>query len=111
MRELKFSFIAFLYVCNTMSQKICTEAEFNELFNLYYDELCRIVMPVVKDQDVAEDTVQDVFVKLWIRRNEIEITTSFKAYLYKAVVFRALDHLRKQKSTAKVNQDLKVIYS
>ena len=94
-----------------MSQKICTESEFNELFNLYYEELCRVVMPVIKDADVAEDVVQDVFVKLWVRREELEVNTTFKAYLYKAVVFRALDHLRKQKSTAKVNEDLKVIYS
>lgn len=90
-----------------MSQKICTESEFNELFNLYYEELCRIVMPVVKDADVAQDVVQDVFVKMWVRRNELEVNTTFKAYLYKAVVFRALDHLRKQKNVAKAADELK----
>ncbi|MEO6304966.1 MAG: RNA polymerase sigma-70 factor [Bacteroidia bacterium] len=93
-----------------MSQKICTESDFNELFNLYYEELCRIVMPVVKDKDVAEDVVQDVFVKMWVRRDELEVNTSFKAYLYKAVVFRALDHLRKQKNVHKANDELRVIY-
>ena len=84
-----------------MPEKICTESEFNELFNNYYEELCRIVMPVVKDADVAQDVVQDVFVKMWVRRNELEVNTTFKAYLYKAVVFRALDHLRKQKNATK----------
>ncbi len=92
-----------------MPQKICTESEFNELFNLYYEELCRIVMPVVKDQDVAEDVVQDVFVKMWTRRSELEVNTTFKAYLYKAVVFRALDHLRKQKNAHKAADELKAI--
>ncbi|MBA3683558.1 MAG: RNA polymerase sigma-70 factor [Bacteroidetes bacterium] len=92
-----------------MSQKICTEFEFNELFNLYYEELCRIVLPVVKDVDVAQDVVQDVFVKMWVRRNEIEVNTTFKAYLYKAVVFRALDHLRKQKNAHKAVDELKFI--
>ncbi|MDX2173077.1 MAG: RNA polymerase sigma-70 factor [Bacteroidota bacterium] len=94
-----------------MSLKINSEQEFNELFNLYYEELCKIVFPIIKDADAAEDIVQDVFVKLWIRRNELDVNTSFKAYLYKSVVFRALDYLRKQKSTIKVNDDLKVIYS
>ena len=93
-----------------MPQKIFSESEFNELFNRYYDELCRIVLPVVKDRDVAEDVVQDVFVKMWVRRNEIEINTTFKAYLYKAVVYRALDHFRKQKTANRVVNELKVIY-
>jgi RNA polymerase sigma-70 factor (ECF subfamily) len=93
-----------------MSQNFSSELEFNQLFHLYYDELCRIVFPVVKDLDVAEDVVQDVFVKIWIRREELEIKTTIKAYLYKAVIFRALDHLRKQKNTTKVNDELKIIY-
>ena len=92
-----------------MSQKISSELEFNQIFQLYYEELCRIVFPVVKDQDIAEDVVQDVFVKIWIRRDELEIKTTIKAYLYKAVVFRALDHIRKQKNTTKVNDELKII--
>lgn len=108
---IKYTFFnRFLYVCNAMSQKICTEAEFNELFNLYYEELCRIVMPVVKDADVAEDVVQDVFVKMWTRRDELVVNTTFKAYLYKAVVFRALDHLRKQKNAQKASDELKIVY-
>ena len=93
-----------------MSLKINTEKEFNDLFNLYYEELCRIVMPVVKDADVAEDVVQDVFVKMWVKRNETEVNTTFKAYLYKAVVFRALDHLRKQKNAQKASDELKIVY-
>lgn len=94
-----------------MSLKINNEKQFNDLFNAHYDELCKIVYPVVKDLDAAEDIVQDVFVKMWVRRNELEVNTTFKAYLYKAVIFRGLDYLRKQKSTSKVNDELKVIYS
>ena len=92
------------------STKISTEKEFNTLFNLYYEELCRIAMPLVKDIDVVEDVVQDVFVKMWIRRDEIEINTSFKAYLYKTVVYRAIDHLRRKKNADKVKDELKNVY-
>jgi RNA polymerase sigma-70 factor, ECF subfamily len=91
-----------------MPQKSLNEFEFNELFNLHYEELCRIVFPIIKDKEIAEDVVQDVFVKLWIRRNELTIQTTFKAYMYKAVIFRSYDYLRKQKNTTKVNEDLKL---
>jgi RNA polymerase sigma-70 factor (ECF subfamily) len=90
-----------------MPLKISTEAEFNELFSLYYEELCRVVIPIVHNPDVAEDVVQDVFVKLWINREALVVNTSFKAYLYKASVYRALDHLRKQKNTDIAHTELK----
>jgi RNA polymerase sigma-70 factor, ECF subfamily len=93
-----------------MASNILTESEFSELFNLYYEELCKVIFPILKDRDAAEDVVQDVFVKMWLRKEELTITTSQKAYLYKAVVFRALDYLRKQKSTGKVKEELKIIH-
>lgn len=76
------------------------------LFDTYYEELCRIVYPVVKDKDAAEDIVQDVFVKLWMRREELEVKTTYKAYLYKAVVLRGLDYLRREKSKNKASAEL-----
>lgn len=90
-----------------MSLKINNESEFNNLFNLHYEELCRIVMPIIHDKAIAEDIVQDVFVKLWIRRDELEINTTHKGYLYKSVVYRALDHLRKVKTNNKASEELR----
>lgn len=94
-----------------MAEKKLTEKDFSELFNLYYEELCRIVYPILKDAHAAEDIVQDVFAKVWLRKEELTVTTNYKAYLYKAVVFRALDYLRKQKNTLKVKEELTVIHT
>lgn len=90
-----------------MTLKINNESEFNHLFNLHYQELCRIVMPIIHDKAITEDIVQDVFVKLWIRRDELEINTTHKGYLYKSVVYRALDHLRKVKTNNKASEELR----
>jgi RNA polymerase sigma-70 factor (ECF subfamily) len=94
-----------------MALKINNETEFSELFELHYEELCKVVMPIVHDIEAAEDIVQDVFVKVWIRRNELEVNTTFKAYLYKASVFRALDYLRKKKSSDIAYAELKIVTS
>lgn len=93
-----------------MSLKINSEKEFKDLFDRYYDELCRVVVSVVKDTAIAEDAVQEVFVNLWLRRHEISINTSFKGYLYKAVIFKGLDEIRKQKTKTNAHEDLKVLY-
>jgi len=89
--------------------QIHNEKEFNELFNLHYKELCRLLLPMIKDRDAIKDIVQDVFVKLWIRRNELEVQTSFKAYLCKAVVLRGIDHIRKEKTAMNAKTELKFV--
>lgn len=88
-----------------MSLTLHTEAEFKMLFTTHYDALCRTAWLLLKDRDMAEDVVQDVFVKLWLRRHELEIRTSFKAYLYKAVTLRAIDYLRREKRVEKISSD------
>lgn len=58
---------------------------FEQLFRLYYTPLVRFARDVVKDVDFAEDLVQEVFVKLWEKRQQITIQTGIKPYLYMAV--------------------------
>ena len=89
--------------------KIHNEKEFTEVFNQHYKELCRFLLPMIKDPDAIEDIVQDVFVKLWIRRDQLEIQTSFKAYLCKAVVLRGIDYIRKEKTITTSNDELKIV--
>ncbi|MCA6438248.1 MAG: hypothetical protein IM592_17440 [Bacteroidetes bacterium] len=43
---------------------INNEKEFTEIYNKYYKELCRLLLPIIKDRIAIEDIVQDVFVKL-----------------------------------------------
>jgi len=66
---------------------------FDKIFNAFYAPLCRYCLSMVHDQFVAEEIVQDLFCKIWIRRNELEIETSLKAYLYRAVFNHSLNYL------------------
>jgi len=45
----------------------------------------------------AKEIVQGLFLKIWIKRNELDINTSVKSYLYRAVQNYALNHLHQQK--------------
>ena len=58
---------------------------FDTLFRAHYKPLCAFAVQYVKDRDVAEDLVQDLFFRLWQDREKVSITTSLKAYLFTAV--------------------------
>lgn len=74
-----------------------TTSEFEELFKKYFPSLCNIGYAVVKDQDQAKDIVQQVFIKFWDKRNSVNTDDNIHAYLKKAVVNTAINHLEKYK--------------
>jgi RNA polymerase sigma-70 factor, ECF subfamily len=55
---------------------------------------------MLHDQTEAEELVQTVFVKLWESADTIEISHSLKAYLYRMVYTRTLNHMRDKKRKA-----------
>jgi RNA polymerase sigma-70 factor, ECF subfamily len=71
-----------------------SEKEFEELFRTLYTPVCRKIVQVVKDPAVTEDLVQNVFVKLWEKREDINITSSASSYVYRAAMNAAFNHLR-----------------
>ena len=73
------------------------ENAFSALFRDFYKRLYVFALRFVSDPQSAESIVQEVFVKLWINKNEINITSSVKAYLYTAVKNQSLNYLNKEK--------------
>ncbi|MGB3849969.1 MAG: RNA polymerase sigma-70 factor [Tunicatimonas sp.] len=65
-----------------------------QLFDRHYVALCRVALRLVHRSEVAEEIVQDVFVYLWEKRGDWQITTSVGAYLARAVRNRCLNHLK-----------------
>jgi RNA polymerase sigma-70 factor (ECF subfamily) len=62
----------------------------NTLFTSFYARLCRFACTCALTPEQAEEIVSDVFFNLWKNRDRIEIHTSFRSYLYKAVKNAAL---------------------
>jgi RNA polymerase sigma-70 factor (ECF subfamily) len=67
------------------------------IFDAYHPALCLLAYRILKDTDQAKDVVQDVFIKLWGNKHNLEITGSLKAYLKKATVNTALNAVRSSK--------------
>ena len=60
-------------------------SDFELLFRTHYSDLCAYANVYLKDLDAAEELVQEVFFKLWSKRDSIEITSSMQSYLFRAV--------------------------
>jgi len=71
---------------------------FDQLFLLYYKNLCRFALTVVHDADESEEAVQKIFVRLWENRKKLIIPDNPKSYLFKSVYFECIK-LLKHKNT------------
>ena len=58
---------------------------FEKLFRHHYASLCMYAFSITGRRDIAEETVQDVFYNMWKNREEIQIRSSVKNYLFGAV--------------------------
>jgi len=75
------------------------------LFDNYYNTLCNHALRLVKDASVAEDVVQEVMMTIWRKRAQIKIESSLKAYLYRSVTNRSLNHLRDRRNRVEEIED------
>ena len=76
-----------------------------ELFNQHYEFLCNVANRLLNDRDAARDIVQDVFLQLWRKKDELKIVHSMKSYLYKAVINGSFQYLEKRKRTIQIAED------
>lgn len=74
------------------------EQAFREMFRAHYSKLCGFAADYLNSVDRARDIVQDVFLKVWRQREEWEVHTSLKSYLYQAVRNRALNEIRRSET-------------
>jgi len=70
------------------------EKVFEELFRTYYERLCNYANTILNDMDEAEEMVQGAFLTVWEKHKSIEIHTSVKSYMYRAVHNSCLNRVK-----------------
>ena len=71
-----------------------SEAAFTQLYRRYSVRLYYNILALVKNESAAEELVQEVFSKIWRRRESIRVEKSFAAYLFIAGRNRVYDFFR-----------------
>ena len=80
------------------------EKEFKSLFDLLYVGMVQQATFYTNDFAVAEDVVQEVFVRLWEKRGELKNVQNLEGYLLLSVKNRCLNHLEHQQVVDKYKQ-------
>lgn len=68
-----------------------------ELYNTYWQLLFISAYNIIKDKELCEDVIQDIFMNIWHNREKLEINISLKGYLYACTRYQVFNQLRKNK--------------
>ena len=82
-----------------LAEKIRTgdAGAFEDLFRKYCQKLIHFSRRYVRDTQIAESLVQDVYLRIWQSREKLDPKSNIKSYLFTAVKNQALKHLRHAK--------------
>ena len=83
------------YLAERLISGDCKAYDF--LMDIYYQRLCAYAQSLCNDHALAEDIVQNVFVRIWVKRKKINPDFSIKSYLYKSVYNEFITQYRKNK--------------
>lgn len=75
------------------------EKAFAEIYSRYWKVLYYTANNIIQNEMASQDIVQVIFISLWERRNEVDIS-SLKAYLQQATRFQVYKAIREQKTDA-----------
>ena len=67
--------------------------KFHRLILPLKDKLFRLALSIVRDSAEAEDIVQDVFLKLWTKKDEWNDIENLEAYCFRAIKNLAFDRI------------------
>jgi len=83
------------------------EQAFETLFRTYYKSMCTYAFHFLANRKEAEETSQEVFVKLWEKRETLQITVSVKNYLFRSVRNHCLNQIQHRKIKDKYNHSIR----
>lgn len=67
---------------------------FEEVFLTYFDRVKYLLTGLLRSESDAEELAQDIFVKLWINRQSIDLSKAFNTYIYTIARNTAFNYLK-----------------
>ena len=67
------------------------------LYDSYWKPLFASSYLLLKDRELCEEMIQDIFIEIWNRRLELQIKVSIKNYLYACVRYKVFTEFRRDK--------------
>lgn len=79
---------------------------FAEIYNLYKDKVFAFAYSLTKSRETAEEVVQEVFIRLWEKKDQIRLQSAFMPYV-KAITYNyVMDFFRRAKHDQRLQQQI-----
>ena len=75
------------------------------LYDRYSTKLFQLAFAIVRSKEMAEEVVEDVFIKVWKKREQVGKIENFTFYLYVMTKNSSRDYLRKYGNKKIINLD------
>jgi RNA polymerase sigma factor (sigma-70 family) len=80
-----------------------TTSEYNKSVDQYSDNIYRFALKNLRDSEKAKDIVQDTFMKLWVKVDDVNYE-KVKSYLFTSAYHSMVDLSRKEKRVGEYNE-------
>jgi RNA polymerase sigma-70 factor (ECF subfamily) len=87
----------------SLYQNLTPDEKVELLFRKYYAGLCKSLYRVLRDTTLAEDIVQEVFLKVWEMRETLKMDEAIQSYLYRSCYNTALNFLKQRKPNTDID--------
>ena len=77
--------------------KLSDQRAYTEIYHRYWSGLFICARKILRDDEDAEDCVQEVLTYIWNKKNDLVITSSVTSYLFTSVRHRAIDIINRKK--------------
>lgn len=82
------------------------EKAFEDIFHHYNQFLFPFILSKTKSNEFAEEIVQDIFIKLWDKRETLTEVENYRSYIYTMAVNFVYDHFRKAALNKKIQKHI-----
>ncbi len=82
------------------------ESAFTSIYRHYSRPLFARIVQLLKDEETAKELLQEVFFKIWLQREKIDLSKSFRSFLFTIAANLVYDHFRKLSKDRKYAQSV-----
>jgi len=75
---------------------------FAQLYKKYLNNIYRFIFCICNSRETSEEIVQELFVKIWVGRENLKNVASIKPYLYQSAKNLLLNHIKRSQVETKV---------
>ena len=78
------------------------QSAFEHIYHHYREPLFHLAIRYLKDQELAEDCLQEVFIKLWNHRQQLDESLSLRGFLFTCLKRHVLNAIRTEQTRIRI---------